>query len=114
MGFLASLFGGKKKDAPKLEKAPAAASTAKPTVMGKQVAPAIATAATPVAATGTGVAQVKLRLKLAALLRAGEYTQAYKAARELAEIQVKAGRRIGARIWDEQADRILAQLDAVA
>jgi hypothetical protein len=113
MGLLSSLFGGKKKEASKPPAAPVAASTAKPAVMGKQVMPALATEPAAVM-SAPGAAQVKLRLKMAALLRSGEYSQAYKAARELAEIQVKAGRRVGARLWDQQADRILAQQDATA
>jgi hypothetical protein len=104
MGLFSSLFGGKKKDAPKTEAA------AKPAA-GKQV---VAAAAEPVQVSGTGVAQVKLRLKLAASLRAGELEAAYEAAKGLAEIQAKAGRRVGARIWREQADRILIESEASA
>jgi hypothetical protein len=111
MGFLATLFGGKKKEAPKAAAAPAAAGVAKPQVMGKTVSPAPVEHMT---LGAPGAAQVKLRLKMAALMRSGEYAAAYKAARELAEIQVKAGRRIGARGWDEQADRILARADVTA
>ena len=106
MGLFSSLFGGKKDDAPK----PAAkAGDEKPAA--KQV---MASSAEPVQVSGTGAAQVKLRLKLAASLRAGELETAYEAAKTLADIQTKAGRRVAARIWREQADRILIETEASA
>jgi hypothetical protein len=102
MGLFSNLFGGKKKDAPKAEAVKPAA--------GKQVVtPA---AAEPVQVSGTGAMQVKLRLKLAAALRAGDLDAAYQAAKSLADIQAKAGRRVAARIWREQADRILTETEA--
>lgn len=60
----------------------------------------------------TGVAQAKLRLKLAASLRAGQAAVAYEAATGLAEIQVKAGRPTVARVWQVQAERIKAGMAA--
>lgn len=114
MGLFSNLFGGKNKGAPKAEAAsaaPGAATTGKPSVMGKQVTPAAPTASL---ATATGATQVKLRLKLAASLRTGADEEAYLAARSLADIQARAGRRTGARVWREEADRILARLDDAA
>src|SRR5262245_48320084 len=105
---LFNLFGGKKKDEAKAVKpAEAKAVEAKP-------APASTKAATPapqvaLAGSDAGVKQVKLRLKLAASLRAGEHFEAYKAAKDLAAIQAKAGRRVGARVWTAEAERILAK-----
>jgi hypothetical protein len=101
MGLFSNLFGGKKKEAPKAE------APAKPAA-GKQVAAAVEA----VQVSGTGAMQVKLRLKLAASLRAGELDAAYQAAKGLAEIQTKAGRRVAARIWREKADRILGETEA--
>jgi hypothetical protein len=75
-------------------------TAAKPAV---QIAPA---------ASESGVKQVKLRLRLAASLRAGEHAEAYKAAQDLASIQAKAGRRVGARVWAAEAERILAKQEA--
>ena len=57
-------------------------------------------------------AQAKLRLKLAASLRAGQAAVAYEAATGLAEIQVKAGRPTVARVWQVQAERIKAGMAA--
>ena len=109
MGFF-NLFGGKKKDAVKpAEAKPAVEAKAKPAV---EMAPApAAKAAVQIAqaASDSGVKQVKLRLKLAASLRAGEHAEAYKAAQDLAAIQAKAGRRVGARVWATEAERILAK-----
>jgi hypothetical protein len=64
------------------------------------------------AAPATGVAQAKLRLKLAASLRSGEHAAAYEAAKGLADIQAKAGRRVGARVWSVEAERIRSGLAA--
>ena len=112
MGLFSSLFGGKKKDEAKGEAAqkaaaPPAARAAKPSGKEKQAA----TSAPPaiVTASATGAAQVKLRLKLAASLRTGEHAAAYQAAKGLADIQAKAGRRTGERIWRQEAERILAK-----
>ena len=104
MGLFSNLFGGKKKDAPQ------AAPVQRPPA-GKQV---VAAAMEPAEASATGAMQVKLRLKLAASLRAGELEAAYQAAKGLAEIQAKAGRRVAARIWQEQADSILSETEAAA
>lgn len=111
MGLFSNLFGGKKKDEPKAQAAPAAAAQAKPAVMGKQVMAAPPPASL---ASATGATQVKLRLKLAASLRTGADEEAYLAAKSLADIQARAGRRTGARVWREEADRILARLDDAA
>jgi hypothetical protein len=109
---LFNLFGGKKKDeakaAPKPAEAPvkAAETSAKPVVAASKPSVQIA-----IAASESGVTQVKLRLKLAASLRAGEHGAAYQAAKDLAAIQAKAGRRVGARIWTAEAERILLACD---
>jgi hypothetical protein len=98
MGLLSFLFGGKKdkaKAAPKL-KADQVVTTPSPV------------AYVPVSATA-GVIQAKLRLKLAASLRAGEHAAAYEAAKSLADIQIRAGRKTVARSWQQQAERIKAQ-----
>ena len=112
---LFNLFGGKKKDEAKATPKPAEApvKTAEP---GAKPAPAAAKAAPQIAlaASEAGVAQVKLRLKLAASLRAGEHGAAYRAAKDLAAIQAKAGRRVGARIWTAEAERILLACDPEA
>jgi hypothetical protein len=102
---LFNLFGGKKKDEAKA-KAPEAKpveAKAKPAAVAAQIA---------LAAGESGVKQVKLRLKLAASLRAGEHAEAYRAAKDLAAIQAKAGRRVGARVWTAEAERILAKQEA--
>jgi len=108
MGLLSFLFGGKKKEA---VKPPA---SAKLTSIEKQLAAAAKPVAKAVIAepvivgpmTAGGAAQAKLRLKLAASLRQGEHAAAYEAARRLADIQVKAGRKTAARVWIDQAERI--------
>jgi hypothetical protein len=112
MGFF-NLFGGKKKEAAKpAEARPAVEAKAKP-VVGAAPAPAAKPAVQIApAASESGVKQVKLRLKLAASLRAGEHAEAYKAAKDLAAIQAKAGRRVGARVWAAEAERILAEQEA--
>jgi hypothetical protein len=98
MGLFSFLFGGKKKA--KAEGAPVVVNKAAP-VATVSVTPA------PVAA---GVLQAKLRLKLAASLRAGQHEAAYEAAKGLADIQTRAGRRHVARGWQQQADRIKASM----
>ena len=110
---LFNLFGGKKKDEAKAAPRPAEAPpktaevSAKPAPASAKPAPQVA-----LAASESGVRQVKLRLKLAASLRAGEHAEAYKAAKDLAAVQANAGRRVGARIWTAEAERILARLEA--
>jgi hypothetical protein len=105
---LFNLFGGKKKDEAKAAKpVEAKAAEAKSAVSSVKTAPQIA-----LAMSDAGVKQVKLRLKLAASLRAGEHAEAYKAAKDLAAIQAKAGRRVGARVWMAEAERILAKQEA--
>jgi hypothetical protein len=115
MGLFSKLFGGGKKAGVVRAEAPAPtpAQAVKTTVMGRQLS---VPAAPPAAATasGTGVVQVRLRLKLAASLRAGEDEAAYQAAKGLADMQAKAGRRTGARIWRVEAERILARLESAA
>ncbi len=105
---LFNLFGGKKKDESKAKPAdaPAEALEAKLAVAARP-APQIAQVA-----SESGVRQVKLRLKLAASLRAGEHGEAYRAAKDLAAIQAKAGRRVAARVWTAEAERILAKQEA--
>lgn len=110
MGFFSNLFGGKKKEGTKVG---AASGASAPVAPARSETPGartqvVAAVAEPVLVAGAGVAQVKLRLKLAASLRAGELEAAYLAATGLADIQTKAGRRIAARIWREQADKIRA------
>jgi hypothetical protein len=110
---LFNLFGGKKKDeagSAKPAEAKAVGASTKPAAAG----PAGVKPAVPVAPliSDAGVKQVKLRLKLAASLRAGEHAEAYKAAKDLAAIQAGAGRRIGARVWAAEAERILAKQEA--
>ncbi len=122
MGLFSFLTGGKKKEekaAPAKVAAPA--PHAKPTVVEKKAEVALSKAATPApvpapeltaATIATGVAQAKLRLKLAASLRAGQHAVAYEAATGLADIQVKAGRPTVARVWQVQAERIKAGMAA--
>lgn len=107
MGLFSFLFGGKKKAATR--------AAEKPTSMERQIAAVPQPAAKAMVAapmTAAGVAQAKLRLKLAASLRSGERAAAYEAAKGLAEIQVKAGRKTAARVWSEKAERIRAGLSA--
>lgn len=109
MGLFSFLFGGKKAKAKSVEAAPAAkpaASAKTPPVVVKA-----AEASAPIA-VAPGVVQAKLRLKLAASLRTGERAAAYEAAKALAEIQVRAGRKTVARVWQQQADRIKAEMAA--
>ncbi len=109
MGLFSFLFGGKKKAK--------AEAPAKPVVAEKQAAKekpaakAAVTAAAP-AAVPAGVVQARLRLRMAASLRTGEHAVAYEAARSLAEMQAKAGRKTAARVWIAQAERIKASLPA--
>ncbi|HEX5006894.1 MAG TPA: hypothetical protein VFV70_07255 [Hyphomonadaceae bacterium] len=109
---LFNLFGGKKKDGARAAK-PVEAKPAE-----TRPAPASARVASPpvqqitLAASDAGVKQVKLRLKLAASLRAGAHFEAYKAAKGLAAMQAEAGRRVGARMWMAEAERILASQEA--
>lgn len=121
MGLFSFLTGGKKKNA---VVAPVAAAPppSKPTLVETKAEAALALADTPVAPVviatpaevmaATGVTQAKLRLKLAASLRAGQHMAAYEAARRLADIQVRAGRPTVARVWQVQADKLKAQLAA--
>ena len=104
MGLFSFLFGGGKSKAK-----PAAKAAAKPAVADKApaAATAMAVAYAPVSATA-GVAQAKLRLKLVASLRSGDHPTAYEAAQGLADIQVRAGRKTVARVWQRQAERIKA------
>jgi hypothetical protein len=115
---LFNLFGGKKKDEAKPASPgnPVAAKAveAKPVEARPAANPAAPAPAVQVAVglRESGVTQVKLRLKLAASLRAGEHGEAYRAAKDLAAIQKKAGRRVGARVWAAEAERILAKQEA--
>lgn len=121
MGLFSFLTGGKKKEA-KAAPVAVAPSPSKPTIVETKAEAALALAAAPVAPVlvatpegviaATGVTQAKLRLKLAASLRAGQHMAAYEAARGLADIQVKAGRPTVARVWQVQADKLKAQLAA--
>lgn len=104
MGLFSFLFGGKK--TPKAE-APVKATVAeKPAVKA-----AVSVIAAPVSMPA-GVAQAKLRLRMAASLRTGEHAAAYEAAQALADMQAKAGRKTAARVWITQAERIKASLPA--
>lgn len=109
MGLFSFLFGGKKAKAKAVKAEPAAA---KPSVA--KAAPVVAKpveVAAPIVASA-GAVQAKLRLKLAASLRTGEQAAAYEAAKALAEIQARAGRKTVARVWQQQADRIKAGMTA--
>jgi hypothetical protein len=103
---LFGLFGGKKKD-----EAKPAAKAAEKVKFAEPVkaAPMKSVAQAPVFATvaAVGAEQVRLRLKLVAAVKTGKTAAAYQAAKGLADIQAKAGRRLGARMWAQQADRIL-------
>jgi len=103
MGLFSFLFGGKKDKT----KPAAKAAAAKPGVIDKSAPAALAdsVAYAPPAAT-VGVAQAKLRLKLVASLRSGDHPAAYLAAKALADIQTRAGRKMVARTWQQQAERI--------
>ena len=99
---LFSFFGGGKKETAVAEKPALTARVLDAVaVMPAELPPP------PVVLAAPGSVQVKLRLKLAASLRAGQHAKAYEAAKGLADIQAKAGRRMAARVWREQAERIL-------
>lgn len=102
MGLFSFLFGGKKK--PKADAPPRASVTEK-------AATATTAMAAPVALPA-GIAQAKLRLRMAASLRSGEHAAAYEAAQRLAEMQAKAGRKTAARVWTLQAEKIRASMVA--
>lgn len=104
MGLFSFLFGGKKKAK--------AEALAKPVVAQMPATATAVSVAEQVAVIPPGVAQAKLRLRMAASLRSGAHAAAYEAARGLADIQTKAGRKTAARIWSEQAERIRANLAA--
>jgi hypothetical protein len=113
---LFSFLGGKKKEKALAAK-PAPVAESRPSMTEKKAEAALAKAASvpaapQVIATAKGVAQAKLRLKLAASLRAGERAAAYEAAKGLADIQAKAGRRVGARVWSVEAERIKSGIAA--
>ncbi len=109
MGLFSFLVGGKKAK-PKAAEAAPAAKPAAPTKAGSVVTQVVEAAA-PIAIPA-GVVQAKLRLKLAASLRTGEQAAAYEAATALADIQVRAGRKTVARVWQQQAERIKAGMAA--
>lgn len=121
MGLFSFLTGGKKKDV-KAAPVTVAPPPLKPTIIETKAEAALAAAAAPAAPVviatpaevmaATGVTQAKLRLKLAAALRARQHMAAYEAARGLADIQVKAGRPTVARVWQVQAEKLKAQLAA--
>ena len=121
MGLFSFLTGGKKKEATP-SPVVVAPSPSKPTIAETKAEAALAKAATPMAPVAvmaaaeviaaTGVMQAKLRLKLAASLRARQHMDAYEAARGLADIQVQAGRPNVARLWQVQANALKAQLSA--
>jgi hypothetical protein len=100
MGLFSFLFGRKKDKAEPAAKA----APAKAGVVAKSASPT-PVASAPASAT-SGVAQAKLRLKLVASLRAGDHPAAYQAAKGLADIQTRAGRKTVARTWQQQAERI--------
>ena len=120
---LFNLFGGKKKGDASAATAPAvkSAQPAPRAVEASAKATELPAATTSQAkmfeeagppASASARAQVQLRLKLSASLRSGEHAKAYEAAKGLAEMQAKAGRRVGARIWTAEAERILAKQQA--
>jgi len=107
MGLFSFLSGAKKKEQKAAPVMAAAQFVAKVAEVKVGPPPKIVEPA-PNVMTATGVAQAKLRLKLAASLRAGERVAAYEAATRLAEIQTKAGRPTVARVWQVQAAKIRA------
>lgn len=101
MGLFSFLFGGKK--------AKSKSAATNPVAVGKNAPPApVSPVAYAPASTTAGVAQAKLRLKLVASLRSGDHPAAYQAAKGLADIQTRAGRKTVARTWQQQAERIKA------
>lgn len=103
MGLFSFLFGGKKKAK--------AEAPAKPVVAQKPATtPTAIVSSAP--AVSPGVMQARLRLRMAASLRTGAHAAAYEAAKGLADIQTKAGRRTAARVWSDQAEKIRASLGA--
>ena len=123
MGFWSNLFGGgKSKQAKAVETRPATpggdvirvatpqkvkAEAVKPSAVAAPVAD-VRAALKEAGATGFG--QARLRMRLVAAQRAGDIEAAYEAALGLEAIQLQAGRRVGARVWREQADLFEAQL----
>lgn len=121
MGLFSFLTGGKKDKATKAAPVKAAAAPAAKVTLTEAKAEAALKAAgvAPAAVVAkievkpaTGMAQAKLRLKLAAARRAGAYADAYEAAKGLADIQAKAGRRVGVRVWMLEAEKIRAGMAA--
>ncbi len=126
MGFWAKLFGGGKPKPVKMETGKASgpgadiihiASAPKKggvsPAASAVIAPPPAPPKLPAARAADGVSgfgQARLRMQLVAAQRAGDLDAAYEAARELEAIQMQAGRRVGARLWREQAERIGASL----
>lgn len=112
MGLFSFLFGGKKFK----EAAPKAAAVKDAATKDKAAVKPAPAAVAPIEAApvivGQGVTQARLRLKLAASLRTGQTAAAYEAAKALADIQVRAGRKTVARVWQQQADEIKAGLGA--
>ena len=102
----------RKKEAEVKTAAIVASEPAKPVEIAKAIE--VVEPAAIVASEPAGTAQVRLRLKLAAAKRAGATARAYEAAKGLADIQAKAGRRTAARVWREEAERILAHEGATA
>ena len=110
MGLISFLFGGKKSKDTAAAK-PVAAKAAKAEKPSASVMTRASEATAPVA-IAPGIVQAKLRLKLVASLRSGHTAVAYESAKALADIQVRAGRKTVARVWQQQADRIKAELSA--
>lgn len=108
MGLFSFQFGGKKKEA---AAEPIAEKAVKTTAKAGAVAGKAMETIAPVVIS-PGVVQAKLRLKLAASLRSGQSVAAYEAAKQLAEIQLRAGRKTVARVWQQEAERIKATLGA--
>lgn len=108
MGFFSFLLGSKKtKDdlATKLDR--------KTATVGIEDANSLAASHSLAVVNGSGVSgaeQVRVRLRLAASMRSGRHAEAYAAARRLADIQARAGRRSGQRLWSREADRILERM----
>jgi hypothetical protein len=110
MGLFSFLFGDKKPKAKAAPK-PAAENPAKPEKPSASAAIKSTESPAPVVIS-QGILQAKLRLKLVASLRNGKSAAAYEAAKSLADIQVRAGRKTVARVWQRQADQIKAELSA--